>query len=161
MNYQLININKSIYDDNEYKFVILKNKLKVLIISNPKTQIASASMVVGVGSLSDDKIHGMAHFLEHMLFMGNKKYPKEDYYFKIIAQAGGSSNAYTADTHTNYYFAVNPNKFLEILDVFGHFFIDPLLKYLPDCISFCSVSARYCCFVISRPPNLLDVDNQL
>jgi insulysin len=128
MNYQLININKSIYDDNLYKFVVLKNKLKVLMISNPNTQIASASMVVGVGSLSDGKIYGMAHFLEHMLFMGNKKYPQEDYYFKTIAQAGGSSNAYTADTHTNYYFSVNPNKFLEILDLFGHFFIDPLLN---------------------------------
>ena len=128
MNYQLIDINKSSYDDNQYKFVVLKNKLKVLIISNPKTQISSASMVVRVGSLSDGKIHGLAHFLEHMLFMGNHKYPQEDYYFKTIAQAGGSSNAYTADTHTNYYFSVNPNKFLEILDLFGHFFIDPLLS---------------------------------
>jgi insulysin len=128
MNYQLIDIEKSIYDDNIYKFVILKNKLKVLLISNPKTNIACASMVVGVGSLSDGKIYGMAHFLEHMLFMGNKKYPQEDYYFNLLAQAGGSSNAYTADTHTNYYFSVNPTNFLNILDVFGHFFIDPLLN---------------------------------
>lgn len=34
-------------------------------------------MTVGVGSFSDpSEIQGLAHFLEHMIFMGSEKYPK-------------------------------------------------------------------------------------
>ena len=49
---------------------------------------------------------GLAHFLEHMLFMGTTKYPGEDAYSKFLADHGGSSNAYTASENTNYYFDV-------------------------------------------------------
>jgi len=32
---------------------------------------------VGVGSFSDPpEVQGMAHFLEHMVFMGSEKYPQ-------------------------------------------------------------------------------------
>ena len=40
---------------------------------------------VRVGSLSDPKdLPGLAHFLEHMLFYSNEKYPEEDAYSKFI-----------------------------------------------------------------------------
>jgi secreted Zn-dependent insulinase-like peptidase len=32
-----------------------------------------------------------------MLFMGSKKYPKEDEYHKYIENLGGKCNAYTSD----------------------------------------------------------------
>lgn len=42
-------------------------------------------MQVSVGSLSDPKeLPGLAHFLEHMLFYSNEKYPEEDAYSKFI-----------------------------------------------------------------------------
>ena len=52
----------------------LTNDLKVLLISDPETDISAASLSVNVGSMSDPwEIQGLAHFLEHMLFMGTKK----------------------------------------------------------------------------------------
>jgi len=40
---------------------------------------AAVGLCVGVGSFSDPwPIQGMAHFLEHMVFMGSEKYPKEN-----------------------------------------------------------------------------------
>ena len=40
---------------------------------------------VNVGSLSDPlELPGLAHFLEHMLFYSNSKYPEEDAYSRFI-----------------------------------------------------------------------------
>jgi len=38
---------------------------------------AACGLCVGVGSFSDPpEVQGMAHFLEHMVFMGSEKYPQ-------------------------------------------------------------------------------------
>ena len=47
---------------------------------------------------------GMAHFLEHMLFMGTEKYPSENEYAEFITNNGGYNNAFTDLTDTNYHF---------------------------------------------------------
>ncbi|KAF4667736.1 hypothetical protein FOL47_003405 [Perkinsus chesapeaki] len=52
---------------------------------------------------------GIAHFLEHMLFLGTTKYPEEDSYNKYLAQNGGRSNAFTSDTNTVYFFTFEPD----------------------------------------------------
>lgn len=117
---------KPIKDKSEYYFTILSNGLKVFIISDKETDISAASMFVKVGYY-DDEIPGLSHFLEHMLFLGNKKYPNEGYYNKIVSQYGGISNAYTTGEYTCYYFDSIPRGFPKILDVFSQFFISPLL----------------------------------
>lgn len=69
------------------------------------------------GSMSDPvELPGLAHFCEHMLFMGTEKYPCENEYNKYLSEHGGSSNAYTAADHTNYYFDVAPDAFAGALD---------------------------------------------
>ncbi len=69
----------------------------------------------------------MAHFLEHMLFLGTEKYPKEGQFQSFISQNGGSNNAWTGTEHTTYFFDVRPAFFEEGLDRFAQFFIAPLL----------------------------------
>ena len=123
-----MNIIKSPLDDRQYKYTILPNMLKVVLISDPTEHISSVSMLVNVGSMYDPtNFQGLAHFLEHMLFMGNQKYPIENYYNKYITEHGGRTNAYTAPDHTNYFFNIQSEYLEHILDVFSHFFIDPLL----------------------------------
>ncbi|RME77210.1 MAG: hypothetical protein D6785_12840, partial [Planctomycetota bacterium] len=113
-----------------YRKLVLKNGLKVVLVSDASLNVSSASMDVGVGSLADpDKRLGLAHFLEHMLFLATKKYPKLNEYGEYLKAHGGYSNAFTAADHTNYHFQVNHDGFPEALDRFGHFFIDPLLDY--------------------------------
>ena len=119
---------KPFTDDREYRFLTLPNELTVLLISDVNTNLSSASLSVNIGYLSDGSIYGMAHYLEHMLFMGNEKYRVENEYQKLVSEAGGMTNAYTSLDHTNYYFVVEPSKFNDVLDIFGHFFIDPLLN---------------------------------
>ena len=51
---------------------------------------AAAALSVGVGSFADpEEAPGLAHFLEHMLFMGSKKYPDENEYEAYLTNHGG------------------------------------------------------------------------
>jgi Zn-dependent M16 (insulinase) family peptidase len=88
---------------NYYAFTIPENQLRVLLIHDPLIQRAGAAMDVHVGSFSDPKsVPGIAHFCEHMLFLGTKKYPEEDSFSTYLANHGGSSNAYTDAEDTVY-----------------------------------------------------------
>ncbi|WP_257288657.1 insulinase family protein, partial [Endozoicomonas sp. SESOKO2] len=119
---------KSPADDRDYRFVELENGLKALLISDPDTDKAAAAVDVKVGSFQDpDNRLGLAHFLEHMLFLGNEKYPETDGYFEYIRANGGSANAYTADTRTNYFFDINSDKLRPALDQLAQFFVSPTL----------------------------------
>ena len=61
-------------DERNYRGVILKNGLRVMLISDPKTTLSAVSLDVGVGNWSDPpNLQGLAHYLEHMLFLGNEK----------------------------------------------------------------------------------------
>nr|QBK89029.1 MAG: insulinase [Mimivirus LCMiAC02] len=103
--------------------------MEILLISDPNTDIAAASMLVNVGHYYDPHEYlGLAHFLEHMLFMGTSKYKDENYYFKFLNDHGGSSNAHTTAEVTNYFFDVNTDNFAKSLEIFSRFFIDPLFK---------------------------------
>ncbi|GGI83557.1 peptidase M16 [Shewanella gelidii] len=88
---------------------------------------AAASMAVNVGHFDDpEDREGMAHFLEHMLFLGTQKYPLSGEYHAFINQHGGSNNAWTGTEHTNYFFSISADVFEEALDRFSQFFIAPL-----------------------------------
>ena len=94
-------------DDRSYRIIELPNKLEALLVHDPKTDKASASVNVNVGSFSDaDDMPGMAHAVEHLLFMGTEKYPVENAYSQYLTAHSGYSNAYTASTETNYFFEV-------------------------------------------------------
>lgn len=61
-------------DDRSYRVIKLPNDLEVLLVHDAETDKASASMDVNVGAFKDgESMPGLAHSLEHMLFMGTKK----------------------------------------------------------------------------------------
>ena len=113
-------------DDRSYRVIRLDNQLEALLIHDPETDKGSASLDVNVGNFSDpDDLPGLAHAVEHLLFMGTKKvnyqnwiarlyietnislqYPEENAYQQYLATRSGFSNAWTAPTSTNYYFEV-------------------------------------------------------
>ncbi len=111
----------------------LDNQLEVYLISDPEAKQSAAALSVEVGSWHDPKEHpGMAHFLEHMLFMGTEAFPDETEYPRYISDHGGFYNAFTMDDRTVYYFSVDEDAFEGALNRFSHFFTDPLLD--PSCI---------------------------
>merc|ERR1712228_296882 len=93
------------------------------------TDKSAAAMDVGIGSASDPLNYlGLAHFHEHMLFLGSEAYSKLDSFSSFISMNGGRDNAYTSNKHTNFFFEVDNAHFNHSLDIFSHFFIDPTLS---------------------------------
>ncbi len=117
---------KSPYDPRSYETMVLDNGLKVVLVSDPSTDKAAASLDVNIGTGSDpDDREGLAHFLEHMLFLGTEKYPDPAEYKEFMAAHGGSENAYTSFDHTNYFFDIDKDYLEPALDRFAQFFIAP------------------------------------
>ncbi|XP_072544674.1 nardilysin isoform X2 [Salminus brasiliensis] len=89
---------------------------------------SAAALCIGVGSFSDpDDLPGLAHFLEHMVFMGSEKYPSENGFDAFLKKHGGSDNASTDCERTVFQFDVQRKRFREALDRWAQFFICPLM----------------------------------
>lgn len=113
--------------DRKYRGLILRSGMRVMLVSDPTAKMSSGAMNVGVGSNSDPKeVQGIAHFLEHMLFLGTEKYPNETDYSKFINTHGGETNAYTDRENTQYYFTIASEQLEPALDRFSAFFVSPL-----------------------------------
>jgi insulysin len=68
------NLEKPDLDDRSYRVIELPNKLEALLVHDAQTDKASASLNVNVGNFCDDEdMPGMAHAVEHLLFMGTEK----------------------------------------------------------------------------------------
>ena len=121
-------IKQSPNDKRDYKIIRLGNKLEVLLISDPDLKNSAASLSVPIGSMHNpDRQLGLAHYLEHMLFLGSERYPVINEYSKFMSQNGGYTNAYTAQDKTVYGFEVNDKAFDEALDRLGDVMRKPLL----------------------------------
>ena len=60
-----------------------------------------------LGSFHEPRgVAGLAHFCEHLLFMGTEKYPNENEFESFISQFGGYSNASTHDDFTRYHVSI-------------------------------------------------------
>ncbi len=115
-------------DDRQYQTLTLENGIEVILVSDPKVDKSSAALSVGVGLLHDPMTQqGMAHYLEHMLFLGTERYPDSNEYGDFMTQNGGATNASTWLDITKYMFKVNNDAYDEALDRFSDFFKAPKL----------------------------------
>ena len=119
-------ITKSPSDKRLYKYFKLDNGLRCLLIEDAEADKCAASLDVNVGSCLDPRpLYGTAHFLEHMLFQGNEKYPDEKEYSVYMTNHGGMNNAFTSAVNTNYHFEIGNEGFEGGLDRLAQFFISP------------------------------------
>ena len=120
-------VNKSSADPREYNTFLLKNGMEVITVSDPELATSAATLSVGVGAFQDpEEAQGAAHFLEHMIFMGSKKYKSPNEYMEFISQNGGSTNAFTAAEQTTYLFSINSKQFAPALDRLSSAIKEPL-----------------------------------
>ncbi|MDT8895132.1 insulinase family protein [Halomonas sp. I1] len=117
------------HDDRDYRILTLDNGLTALLVSDSEADKAAASLNVDVGSAQDpDDLPGLAHYLEHMLFLGTESYPEADAYQSFLTRHGGQHNAFTASRDTNYFFSLEPDALSGALDRFSRFFVNPLFN---------------------------------
>ncbi len=81
----------------------MKNGMRALLLPDNSAPMVVMKVWYAVGSRDEQPgLTGIAHYLEHMMFRGTKKYgPKV--FDKIIKKNGGSHNAFTGFDYTAYY----------------------------------------------------------
>lgn len=121
-------INKSPADKAIYQGIQLDNGMTVLLISDPKANKSLMSAALPFGSMDDPKSQqGLAHYLEHMILMGSKKYPETNGLDKFLNKNGGRNNASTASNRTAFYLEVNNNAFDEAVARLADILAEPTL----------------------------------
>lgn len=101
-----------------WEVTTLANGLRIVTTPMPSTQAVSVNLFVGVGSRSEpQRINGITHFLEHMVFKGTEKRPDAIIIAQEIEGAGGTLNAYTNKEYTCYWNIVPYDRFETALDV--------------------------------------------
>ena len=109
-----ISVSKTKFDAKQFS---LKNGLKVVVVENKRAPIIAQMIWYNFGSNVEEKgKSGLAHFMEHLMFKGTKKYP-ESYYSDFISQIGGSENAFTSYDYTAYYQIYPSNNFEKIIEL--------------------------------------------
>lgn len=107
----------------------LSNGLTATLVSDPNVTRAGAAVNIGAGSFDEPStLPGLAHLLEHMLFLGSVKYPTPSEYENYVSGHSGSWNGYTDDEHTMYYFDIDPPYLAGALDRLASVFVKPLLN---------------------------------
>ena len=109
----------------KYQETALDNGLKIILIPMKNEGLVSYFTVVSVGSRNEVEAgkSGFAHFFEHMMFRGTKKYPAKRY-DEILQEIGADRNAFTGDDFTCYYMHF-PGRFLEkVIDLESDRFMD-------------------------------------
>ena len=82
---------------------VLDNGMKILIKPDHRAPVVVAQVWYRIGSSYEpDGITGVSHVLEHMMFKGTKRYGKGEFN-RIIAENGGSDNAFTGRDYTAYF----------------------------------------------------------
>ena len=114
-------------DWRKYRCLKLENGVTICLVHDKESKTTAAAATVGVGASADPRsMSGLAHFCEHMVFLGSEKYPVENEYKKFLAQHGGRSNGSTSMNLTTYKFEVLADHAEHVIDIFSNFFVGPL-----------------------------------
>lgn len=85
----------------------LPGGLRGRLIALPPGSRAAALLRVGAGSHDEPAEYpGLAHFLEHLLFLGSRAYPQARSLMAFVRGCGGQLNASTRERHTDFFFEV-------------------------------------------------------
>ena len=107
----------------------LPQGLRVVTTPVPTTQAVAVSLFVGVGSRSEpQRLNGITHFLEHMIFKGTERRPQAHMIAEEIEGAGGTLNAYTNKEFTCYWNVVPFDHLETSIDVTADMLLNSTLK---------------------------------
>ena len=95
----------------------LANGLQVVVLPDHRLPIVTHVVYYRAGSADDPPGQsGIAHFLEHLMFKGTKRYPTGQYDV-IVTRAGGTNNAFTSTDKTYYYEQLLKDGLAKIMDL--------------------------------------------
>ncbi len=106
----------------------LGNGLRVVCVEMPHLHSAELAIYLKVGGRNDPPgREGLSHFLEHILFRGNARFPSSLAIESAFEAIGGAPNAATDAESTCYYSRVHPNSVKSGMEIFASMLMKPLL----------------------------------
>jgi len=153
-------LSKPFNDKRSFYSYKLENGLQTLLITDPECVNPGSAVSINAGSKQEGVVQGLAHLLEHVLFMGSKNYPIEDHFFTLVSMLSGTSNAYTTNDATVYYWTIkqsqdNDKQFDEMMDIWRDFFQNPLITEDKVNREMYAVNSEYVSY-LNRPAFQLD-----
>ena len=107
----------------------LSNGLRVITAPMSAMESATVQILIGSGSRNEEvNKQGLAHFLEHMVFKGTKKYPTSAVISAAVDGIGGEINASTGKERTGYYIKAWERYLSLAFDILSQFISVPILK---------------------------------
>ncbi|WP_462164474.1 M16 family metallopeptidase [Pseudoalteromonas xiamenensis] len=109
----------------DYVLEELDNGLRVMVVKTDYPDVVSLQIPVSVGSRNEVEAGktGFAHFFEHMMFKGSKKFP-QDVYSDILKNSGVDNRAYTTNDYTNYHLNFSKEHLDKVLEIQADIFQD-------------------------------------
>ena len=115
----------------QYDKTVFDNGLRLVTCAMPRMESVAIGIWLGVGSRYEtEKTGGIAHFLEHLVFKGSKKYSCQQIK-ELIEGVGGALNGFTSEEATCYFAKLPAAKQFQALDILSDMALNPLLKH-PD-----------------------------
>ncbi|AIG03428.1 putative coenzyme PQQ biosynthesis-like protein [Pseudomonas fluorescens] len=106
----------------------LANGLRVSLRHAPRLKRCAAALQVAAGSHDVPLAWpGLAHFLEHLLFLGTEAFPASDGLMAYVQRHGGLVNASTRERTTDFFFEVPTPVFGDALQRLGDMLTHPRL----------------------------------
>ena len=105
---------------------VLPNGLTVVTVEMPHIHTMEVSMFVRAGlRFENEENNGISHFLEHMLFRGNRKYPDSISLNMEFENIGRDLRASTLGEYTQYGFSPHISQLKKGMEIFSDFFYSP------------------------------------
>ncbi len=105
---------------------LLANGLTVVTVEMPHIHTMEVSMFVRAGlRFENEKNNGISHFLEHMMFRGNRKYPDSISLNMEFENIGRDLRASTLGEYTQYGFSPHTSQLDKGMEIFSEFFYSP------------------------------------
>jgi insulysin len=116
------------YDKRKYLSFTLDNGLRVLLVEDGDIKKTAVAATVAAGHFADpENCLGLAHLLEHMLFLGSKNFPQANGLNEFLSHHGGSINAWTGTEYSSFHFDISSENFAQGIAHFADMLTYPLL----------------------------------
>jgi coenzyme PQQ biosynthesis probable peptidase PqqF len=109
-----------------FRSLTLANGLRVSLCSAPRLKRCAAALRVLAGSHDvPQQWPGLAHFIEHLLFLGTERFPADEKLMTFVQRHGGQVNASTRERTTEFFFELPPSVFAQGLERLCDMLIHP------------------------------------
>ena len=111
-----------------YQRTVLPNQLRIVTQQMKERESVAVGLLIGTGGrYENDQIKGAAHFLEHILFKGSRKYSCKAIK-ELIEGVGGALNAFTSEENTCYFAKIPSVHLNRTFDILADMVFNPLIE---------------------------------